>query len=107
MIMANETESKAACADPRCPMHGSLKTKGTVLEGRVVSTKAKKTAVVEIPYVKKEGKYERFEKRRSKIHAHVPDCIQIAKGDWVRLEECRRLSRTKAFVVTKKAGGVK
>jgi small subunit ribosomal protein S17 len=97
-------EKTTACNDPRCPSHGPLKTRGIMLEGRVVSRRAKKTAVVEIPYVRKLSKYERSEKRRSKIHAHVPDCMEVAEGDTVRVEECRRLSRTKSFVVTQKVG---
>ena len=95
-------ENKATCADPRCTTHGCLKTRGAVLEGKVVSTRAKKMVVVEIPYVRKIKKYERSEKRRSKIHAHLPDCISVKEGDLVQIEECRRLSRTKSFVVTKK-----
>ncbi len=95
------------CTDPRCPAHGSLKRRGAVLEGRVVSAKARKTAVVEIPFVRRVRKYERLEKRRSKIHAHIPECIAVREGDLVRIEECRRLSRTKAFVVVKKIEGTK
>jgi len=101
-VAVQAEEKKTACADPRCPTHGSLKTRGAVLEGTVVSTRSKKTAVVEIPYVRKISKYERSEKRRSKIHAHLPDCVTVAEGDRVRIEECRRLSRTKSFVVAKK-----
>jgi len=101
-IKAEKAEGLASCTDPRCPVHGSLKTRGAALEGRVVSTKARKTAVVEISFARRVGKYERLEKRRSRIHAHVPDCVSVRRGDVVRIEECRRLSRTKAFVVTKK-----
>lgn len=98
-------EESGKCSDPRCPVHGSLGTRGAVLEGVVASTKAKKTVVVEIPYVHEVRKYERFEKKRSKIHAHLPECIRVKEGDRVRIEECRRISRTKGFVVTKKLGG--
>ncbi len=84
-------------------MHGGLKTRGSLKEGRVVSLKARKTAVIEIPYLRRVSKYERFEKRRSKLHAHVPDCLaaQVREGSVVRVDECRKLSKTKAFVVTK------
>jgi small subunit ribosomal protein S17 len=92
------------CDDPRCTRHGSLKTRGAMLHGTVVSTRAKRTAVVEIPYVRKLSKYERSEKRRSRIHAHLPECLGVKEGDQVTIEECRRLSRTKAFIVTAKAG---
>ena len=40
------------CADVKCPIHGSLKIRGTQLQGKVVSAKAKKTAIVEIDYTR-------------------------------------------------------
>ena len=100
-MAAKKTE--AACSDYRCPMHGSLKTRGAVKEGAVASVKAKKTAVIKIAYLRRVPKYERFEKRRSTLHAHVPDCLesQVRAGSIVRVEECRKISKTKAFVVTK------
>ncbi len=95
--------AQANCNDYRCPMHGGLKTRGAVKEGTVKNAKSKKTIVVEIPMLRKVGKYERFEKRRSKLHAHVPECLigKVAVGTRVRVEECRKLSKTKAFVVTR------
>jgi small subunit ribosomal protein S17 len=84
-------------------MHGGLKTRGAVKEGVVKNAKSKKTIVVEIPMLRRVAKYERFEKRRSKIHAHVPECLlgKVLVGSKVRIDECRKLSKTKAFVVTK------
>lgn len=84
-----------------CPVHGSLKTRGMTFQGIVVSTKASKTAVIAIQYVRAVPKYERFEKLRSKIHAHVPECMSVNVGDFVEAVECRRISKTKARVVTK------
>lgn len=72
-----------------------------MFEGTVTSAKAAKTAVIMIPRVRKVPKYERYEKRRSKIHAHVPSCLTVKEGDRVTIAECRKLSRTKAFVVTR------
>ena len=95
--------SEHACNDYRCPMHGGLKTRGAVKEGTVCNAKSKSTIVIEIPMLRKVSKYERFVKRRSKLHAHVPACLigKVAVGTRVRVEECRKLSKTKAFVVTK------
>ena len=89
------------CNDVKCPIHGSLRTRGAVFEGKVVSTKGKKSAVIEIPSLQKVRKYERLEKRRSKIHAYVPECMKIKEGDTVRIAECRKLSKTKSHVVIK------
>jgi len=44
-------------------------------------------------------KYNRYEKRLSKFHAHNPPCIHAKVGDIVTIAECRPLSKTKNFVV--------
>lgn len=81
-------------------MHGSLSTRGSQLEGRVVSAKAKKTAIVEIDYTRYIYKYERYLRKRSRIPAYNPDCISAKEGNIVSIAETRRLSKTKSFVVT-------
>ncbi|MCQ8898056.1 MAG: 30S ribosomal protein S17 [Hadesarchaea archaeon] len=96
---------EATCSDPRCPFHGNLSVRGRVLEGTVVSDKRAKTVTVEIPRVQRVRKYERLEKRTSRIHAHNPPCLNARVGDRVKIAECRRLSKTKAFVVIAKEGG--
>jgi len=90
------------CEDVDCPFHGTLPVRGQILEGEVVSDKASKTVVVQRIYLKKIPKYERYEKRRSKIHAHNPPCINAKVGDVVKIAECRPLSKTKSFVVIEK-----
>ena len=88
------------CHDPKCPIHGSLKTRGAVLTGTVVSDKAAKTVVVEIGYTKYIYKYERYLRRKSRIHAYNPTCLSAKTGDIVKIAETRKLSKTKSFVVT-------
>jgi len=95
-------EPEKECEDINCPFHGKLAVRGEILEGVVVSDKALKTVVVLRSYVRKVRKYERFEKRRSKIHAHNPPCINAKVGDAVKIAECRPLSKTKSFVVVEK-----
>jgi small subunit ribosomal protein S17 len=90
------------CDDINCPFHGTLPVRGQILEGEVVSDKAPKTVVVLRSYLKKIAKYERYEKRQSKIHAHNPPCINAKVGDIVKIAECRPLSKTKSFVVVEK-----
>lgn len=72
------------------------------MEGVVVSDKMQKTVTVKLEYAHKVPKYERYERRTSKIHAHNPPCINARIGDRVKIAECRRLSKTKAFVVVQK-----
>ncbi|MDD4093417.1 MAG: 30S ribosomal protein S17 [Methanothrix sp.] len=87
------------CNDPKCPFHGSLSVRGQVFSCTVVSDKMDNTVVVMRKFEKKATKYERFEKRQSKIHAHNPPCIEAKAGDRVKIAECRPLSRTKSYVV--------
>jgi len=90
---------KRECNDPKCPFHGKLPVRGKILEGIVVSAKMPKTVVVERNYLHYVPKYERYERRRKKITAYLPECIDVKEGDRVRIAECRKLSKTKAFVV--------
>jgi small subunit ribosomal protein S17 len=89
------------CKSENCPMHGSLRTRGAVLNGKVVSTKPKNTAVVEIQRLHRIPKYDRLEKRRSKLSVHVPSCVTVKEGDVISFAECRRVSKTKSHVVVK------
>ncbi len=92
------------CGDKNCPTHGTLRVRGSILEGKVVSKKAKNTVTVERNYLNYVPKYERYERRTNKIHAHLPVCMHddINVGDTVIIGECRRISRNKTFVVVKK-----
>jgi small subunit ribosomal protein S17 len=89
------------CNDPKCPVHGMLKTRGNEIEGTVVSDKAKKTVIVEHSYTTFLHKYERSLRKTSRIAAYNPECINAKMGDTVVISETRRLSKTKSFVVTK------
>jgi small subunit ribosomal protein S17 len=89
------------CKDSKCPFHGTLSVRGQVIDGTVVSDKTARTVVVQREYLKYIPKYERYEKRKSKLHAHNPDCVAAKTGDRVSLAECRPLSKTKSFVVIK------
>ncbi|MDI6881474.1 MAG: 30S ribosomal protein S17 [Methanothermobacter sp.] len=104
MIGIDVPEPKSKCNDPNCPFHGNLKVRGRILEGIVTSDKAERTVTVERSYYQFLPKYERYEKRRSKIKAHKPDCIDVRVGDMVKIAECRPLSKTKSFVVVEVKG---
>lgn len=93
------------CEDENCPFHGNLSVRGRVFEGTVVSSKMGKTVVVEREYSRKIPKYERSERRSSLVHAHNPPCIDAKEGDRVKIGECRKLSKQKAFVVLQKEVG--
>lgn len=95
---------KEKCNDKNCPFHGNLRIRGRSFVGIVTSDKMAKTATIEWARRKYIPKYERYERRRTKIHAHNPECINAEKGDQVEIRECRPLSKIKNFVIIKKFG---
>src|SRR3989338_1308953 len=111
MKMAKEknigTDTKKAdkeCNDNNCPFHGSLRCRGRIFVGTVTGTKMHKTATVEWARRNYLQKYERYEKRRTRLKAHNPPCISAQDGDIVKIMECRPLSKTKNFVIIQKFG---
>ncbi|MBI4440364.1 30S ribosomal protein S17 [Candidatus Woesearchaeota archaeon] len=97
----------AGCNDSNCPFHGQLRIRGRVFTGTVVSDRMARTVTVEWTEMKKLTKYERFEKRRIKLKAHNPACINAREGDMVKIGECRPLSKTKHFAVIENFGKMK
>jgi small subunit ribosomal protein S17 len=84
-----------------------LKLHGKEFVGTVISDRATKTVTVEWERRRLIAKYERYEKRYSRVYAHNPITINAKMGDTVRIQETRPLSKTKNFVVVeviKKAG---
>jgi small subunit ribosomal protein S17 len=76
------------------------------MDGKVVSAKMMKTVTVERNYQQYNRKYTRYEKRRSRILAHSPPCLEIHEGDRVKIAECRPISKEVAFVVVEKLAGI-
>jgi small subunit ribosomal protein S17 len=88
------SDAAATCTDKKCPIHGNLKTRGRSFKGYVVRINNKR-AVIEFERFVYMQKYERYEKRKTRIHAHLPDCMasKIKIGDYVSVAECRPLSK--------------
>ena len=82
--------------------NSKIGVRGNMIEGIVISTKPKKTAIIQREYFKFIPKYERYERRRTKINAHVPEGMEVKVGDKVRIGETRRISKTKSFIVMEK-----
>ncbi len=95
---------RKTCDDRNCPFHGTLSTRGRVMEGVVVSAKMDKTVVVRRDYLKYVPKFKRFERRHGHIPAHSPSCLNVEAGNRVKIVECRPLSKTVSFVVVEKVG---
>jgi small subunit ribosomal protein S17 len=93
------TPPETTCTDDNCPFHGTLSVRGQTIEGTVASTDMDKTVVVEREYDVAVPKYDRLMKRRSRVPAHAPPCLDLAVGDAVTIAETRPLSKTKSHVV--------
>jgi len=92
------TPPSRECNDELCPWHGSLRVRGRIFKG-VVKRKTEHTATVEWEYAHYVHKYERYERRKSRVYAHIPPCISVNVGDTVKIAECRPISKTKHFVI--------
>jgi small subunit ribosomal protein S17 len=71
-------------------------TNNRTLDGRVTSSAMDKTITVLIERRVKHPLYGKFMRRSTKIHAHDEDNA-CSEGDWVRVEQCRPLSKTKTW----------
>ena len=93
---------KQSCTDSHCPFHSGFKVRGRIFSGTIMKKDTNKTAIVEWPRLFFISKYERYEKRRSRVKVHNPPCINALIGDKVKIMECRPISKTKKFVIIEK-----
>ena len=70
------------------------------LVGRVVSDKMQKTVVVQVERRVRDSLMGKIITRSKKYHAHV-ETDEFKEGDLVEISECRPISRTKAWRVTR------
>ena len=73
--------------------------RGGTFVGRVVSNKMDKSATVRWEYAEKVPKFERYERRNTKISVHVPEQVELEEGDRVKVGETRPISKTKSHVI--------
>ena len=66
------------------------------LTGEVVSDKMHKTIVVMVERREKHRLYKKYIRRSSKVHAHDEN-NECKIGDTIAIEQCRPMSKTKAW----------
>jgi small subunit ribosomal protein S17 len=76
----------------------TISTRGRIFQGKVTK-KFDRRAVIEFERTVYVPKYERYYKKKTKIHARIPDSMQVEIGDYVRAQECRPLSKIINFLV--------
>lgn len=70
------------------------------LVGRVVSNKMQKTVVVKVERRVTHATFGKIITRSNRYHAHVPTG-SFQEGDLVEICECRPISKTKSWTVTR------
>ena len=90
------------CGDRHCAFHGTLTLRGREFTGTIKKAHAQKTAVIEWDRLHYLPKYQRYEKRRSRLQVHNPACINAKIGDKVKVIESRPISKTKSFVIVER-----
>ncbi len=86
------------CEDRHCPFHGYVKLRGRIFSGEVTNDVFHNTATIQFTRQYFIPKFERYEKRRTRIKAHVPPCFEVKKGNVIKVMETRPISKTKNFV---------
>ncbi|MEA3248471.1 MAG: 30S ribosomal protein S17 [Nanoarchaeota archaeon] len=105
MVKKKTEESvRIGCKDRLCPIHGDrkLKMRGRTFKGIVVK-KLPSRVTIQFERMLKLSKYERYEKRKTKIHARLPDCMgdNVEVGDLIQIAETRPISKMIHFIVSK------
>jgi small subunit ribosomal protein S17 len=98
------SESEAQTSAPT-PKKEATRGRPRRLVGRVVNdtaneNRAKKTVTVEVIRNFRDPFYGKYVKRRRKVHAHDENHEYMTR-DLVEIAECRPLSKTKRWVVTR------
>lgn len=99
MIGLDVPEPENRCDDAHCPYHSGLPIRGKLFDGTATSTKSRKTITVQRESPVYIGKFKRYARSKSMVHAHVPECIRVEDGDRVISAECRPISKSVSFVV--------
>ena len=78
-------------------------TRGRTFQGEVTK-KFDTRVVIEFERTVRVAKYERFTKKKTRIHAKIPESMEVELGDYVKVRECRPLSKLIHFIVVEVKG---
>ena len=101
--MEEKQITKEECNDKFCPIHGQISLRGRTFKGRVIKKFPRRVAI-EFERTLYIQKYERYSKKKTKLHARLPNCLvnSINIGDYIEIKECRPISKIIHFIVTRK-----
>ncbi len=75
--------------------------RGRMFQG-IVTKKFPKRVVIEFERTVYVPKYESYYKKKTRLHARLPDNMDINVGDLIKIQECRPLSKIIHFIVIEK-----
>lgn len=99
--MAKKTTQKPAKKEIIHQAMDVVASHGRTFEG-TVTKKFPTRVVVEFERTVYVHKYQRFYKKKTRIHARLPTGMEIAVGDYIKVRECRPLSKIIHAVVIEK-----
>lgn len=76
----------------------AIPSRGRTFQG-YVTKKFDNRVVVEFERTVYYPKYERYAKKKTRLHARIPDAMEVHQGDYVKVQECRPLSKIIHFIV--------
>lgn len=76
-----------------------IKSNGRILQGVVVSPTKDKTIRVQVERKVAHPRYKKIIKRSTNVLVHVPGDQACVKGDMVKIQECRPISKNKSWVL--------
>ncbi len=97
----SKKEQKESADAATLASSSKISTRGRIFEGTIMK-KFPTRVIIEMERVAYIKKYERFYKKKSKIHARLPSGIDVAVGDIIQIQECRPLSKIIHAIVIKK-----
>lgn len=96
---------KSKQTEKNVPAHERKKivvgTRGRIFEG-FITKKFSNRVVVEFERTVYFHKYQRFYKKKTRLHARLPSEVNVNVGDYIRVQECRPLSKIIHFIVIEK-----
>ncbi len=92
------TEKKITNKEETKNLVRTLPTRGRTFQGKVIK-KFQKRAVIEIERTLYIQKFERYSKKKTKLHARIPEALEVEVGDLVKVRETRPQSKIIHFLV--------
>ena len=99
--MAEKTNKTEKSTKKDTKLVTPVPTRGRIFEGTVVK-KFPMRVVIEAERTVFVKKYERFYKKVMRMHARIPTGFDVQVGDYIRVQECRPLSKIIHAVVVEK-----